>query len=81
MTGKVTDEDSEPMFGAAWAEASAWFVLTEVFDVPSVSPGNHILLANRMTREQGRSVGLLHVQVGAREMDDVVLRGWRRRPK
>ena len=31
-------------------------------------------MANRMTREQGRSVGLLHVQVGAREMDDVVLR-------
>ena len=30
MTGKVTDEDSEPMFGAAWAEASAWFVLREV---------------------------------------------------
>ena len=44
------------------------------FDVPSVSPGNHILMANRMTREQGRSVGLLHVQVGASEIDDVVLR-------
>ena len=44
------------------------------FDIAGVPPGNHVLMANRITREQARSVGILNVQVGARDVNDVVLR-------
>lgn len=44
------------------------------FDIGEVSPGNHILMAQRMSRDRALSAGLVNVQVGTRDVEGVVLR-------
>ena len=44
------------------------------FDVPGIPPGTHTLMANRMTRDRGRSSAILTVEVGSHDLDGVILR-------
>lgn len=44
------------------------------FDIGGLVPGTHTLMANRMSRDRGRSVATMTVQVGSRDLENVVLR-------
>ncbi len=44
------------------------------FEISGVQPGSYMLMANRMTRDRGRAVAFQNVQVGSRDLDNVVLR-------
>ena len=44
------------------------------FDIPSVPPGNHILMANRMTRQRAARSDSFMCRWALADMDDVVLR-------
>lgn len=44
------------------------------FDIAGVPPGTHTLVANRMTRDRGRSAAMMNIQVGSRDLDGITLR-------
>jgi protocatechuate 3,4-dioxygenase beta subunit len=87
IRGRVLDDAGNPVTGTAVTVVSGDSPGASVagrnmamvrqdgsFDVGGIPPGAHTLMANRMTREHGRSIAVSTVQVGAHDLDGVVLR-------